>query len=318
MSLATYTAKNQQNIYDVSMAIYGSIEGIYDLLVNNEDLSLDGGVNAGDVLNYNTDNVVNSDIVDYFTNNSIVPKNSERSSYYKDTGSLEIKMMFSILPGYTDVYLSMSGSGTVVIDWGDNSDLQTINLVSGNTPVKYPHYFDDETDERKIFVYGDFSFDTLDLSGISGMMYLFSHITVRKFYCSNNNISFGGLFLFDNTNNVELSNADISTLLPIKDMQLSNLKLIGFNYSDNSYIDEYLIYVAGNYGERPYCNVTMDCIPSGTYQEPQKDVNGNYIISSGMGAIWVITHEESWNTPSHWIFKIYNSNSSFVEYEYGK
>ena len=44
--------------------------------------------------------------------------------------------------------------------------------------------------------------------------------------------------------------------------------------------------------------------PSGSYEEPGKDENGRYIITSGMEAVWIITHEEAWNSAGFWKFQI--------------
>ncbi|MCS2956861.1 hypothetical protein NXX53_06170 [Bacteroides salyersiae] len=38
--MGKYTVITGQNLYDIALHIYGSIEGIVDLLMNNPDLSL--------------------------------------------------------------------------------------------------------------------------------------------------------------------------------------------------------------------------------------------------------------------------------------
>ena len=69
-------------------------------------------------------------------------------------------------------------------------------------------------------------------------------------------------------------------------------------------MDAYLKYVANNINQRMYCTVVLDTLPSGVYREPSKDTNGNYIITSGMEAIYVITHEDAWNEAGPWVFNI--------------
>ena len=54
-----------QNIYDVALHLYGSIEGIVDLMMCNTDLSLDTTLKVGDELIYSDDFVINADVVDY-------------------------------------------------------------------------------------------------------------------------------------------------------------------------------------------------------------------------------------------------------------
>ena len=43
-----------QNLYDIALHIYGSIEGIVDLMMCNTDLSLDTTLKVGDELAPNT------------------------------------------------------------------------------------------------------------------------------------------------------------------------------------------------------------------------------------------------------------------------
>ena len=39
--MAQYKVRNGQNIYDVALTLYGSIEGIFDLLISNEWLNME-------------------------------------------------------------------------------------------------------------------------------------------------------------------------------------------------------------------------------------------------------------------------------------
>lgn len=69
-------------------------------------------------------------------------------------------------------------------------------------------------------------------------------------------------------------------------------------------LDEYLIALVRHYEERRNCNIILTMQPSGSYEEPRKDENGRYIITSGMEAVWIITHEEAWNSAGFWKFQI--------------
>ena len=64
--------------------------------------------------------------------------------------------------------------------------------------------------------------------------------------------------------------------------------------------------------QRRNCKVILDTQPSGTYKEPLKDSNGNYVITTGMEAIYVITHETAWNEAGSWSFDI---NGTIYQYE---
>ena len=53
--------------------------------------------------------------------------------------------------------------------------------------------------------------------------------------------------------------------------------------------------------------MTLPVSPTRTYREPDRDeATGRYRIISGMEAIWVILHEESWNEGGAWEFIIDN------------
>ena len=47
-----YITKHGQNIYDISLVLYGSIEGIFDLLVHNDSINLNNAIPTGTVLEY--------------------------------------------------------------------------------------------------------------------------------------------------------------------------------------------------------------------------------------------------------------------------
>ena len=88
---------------------------------------------------------------------------------------------------------------------------------------------------------------------------------------------------------MKLADMSLSSLAPIQDMSLSNLELRNIDYTEDTVINEYLIYIAKHNNKRRNCKVILDTQPSGTYKEPLKDSNGNYVITTGMEAIYVIT-----------------------------
>lgn len=74
-----YIVKSGQNIFDVALAIYGSIEGVFDLLISNESqsLSFDTILSPGTSLDYNENYTIYSNIRDWFANNNIKVANGE-------------------------------------------------------------------------------------------------------------------------------------------------------------------------------------------------------------------------------------------------
>ena len=111
---------------------------------------------------------------------------------------------------------------------------------------------------------------------------------------------------------VKLADMSLSSLAPIQDMSLSNLELRNIDYTEDTVINDYLIYIAKHNNQRRNCKVILDTQPSGTYKEPLKDSNGNYVITTGMEAIYVITHETAWNEAGSWSFDI---NGTIYQYE---
>ena len=141
-------------------------------------------------------------------------------------------------------------------------------------------------------------------------------LTVDEVKTKKNKISLQGLFLFNGTYSVKMSNISVIDLSPIQDMSLSYLELTEMDYKSVDVLNDYLIYVAKHNNERRNCKVILDTVPSGTYQKPKKDLNGRYVINSGMEAIYVITHEEAWNEAGPWVFdicgKIYKYENSNI------
>lgn len=63
--MGRYITTHGQNLYDVALHIYGSIEGIVDLMMNNTTLSLNDNLKAGTELLYTDNFIINSDTAYY-------------------------------------------------------------------------------------------------------------------------------------------------------------------------------------------------------------------------------------------------------------
>lgn len=308
-----YNVTKGQNLFDVALACHGSIEGIFDLLINNDELSFASELKEGDELYWDEDFVINSTIVDTLDGDlNIVPANSERHVYYKQTNE-PLSCIITISEEEPSITLKMAGDGQMVVDWGDNTELEAIELLP--TLQTYQHFFDNEVEQRTIKLYGSFNLKTWDVSPINGLMFPVKPIIVDEVVSNKNQLSLQGLFLFNGTYSVKLTGLSPSSLDMIRDMSLSELVLTDNEYADDTVLNDYLIYVAKNNNERRNCKVTLDEQPSGEYKEPNKDNNGNYVIETGMEAIYVITHEDAWNEAGAWVFDI---NGTIYQYENSK
>lgn len=85
-----YTVRTGQNIFDIALTLYGSIEGVFDLLISNTDgfggkgLTMDTQLESGVVLNYHEEFMINSDIVKWLSDESVIVANGSHVYGYAD------------------------------------------------------------------------------------------------------------------------------------------------------------------------------------------------------------------------------------------
>lgn len=257
--MATYTVRKNQNIYDVALHIYGSIEGVFDLLISNSELGYDDELTAGQELEYHTSYVQNEAVVDKMEEECWVPVNSERKVYYR---TCEAALLFYCKTdeGTGRVSIAVSGSGTIYIDWGDNSEIEEVNL--SDTEVTIVHAYENSAASYTVKIYSDdVEFTTLNVTGLGGDMYLTNGVVVEEFTCNDGDMSLAFLSLVTDTYSVDLSGMEISSLESIYDMNLMTLNLTGAKFTEEGEQTAYLEYVVGNFtlesGDRQDCTVYL-------------------------------------------------------------
>ena len=283
--MAQYQVSSNQNIFDIALHLYGSIEGIYDLLMSNPWLTMKSEIPKGTILEYHDYFVISPGIVSEINNQQLIPANSERKVYFKKTDAPCV-MQLIVPTEAIKIAFTWSGEGDVIIDWGDNSPLETIQLKS--TVEEYLHYFDNNVDNRIIKVYGDFSLRVWNTSGNEGTLYIIRPIIVDEYISQIGKVNFEGLPLFKDTYLLDLSNRTISDLSPIYDMSLQILDLRNVIFKYPSVLENYLTNLVTNHGNRRACTVYLSEIPTQT----------------GMNAINTIINEVAWNDPNKWVFNI--------------
>lgn len=301
--MGVYKVAGGQNLLDVALHLYGTVEAVIDLMLNNPKLSFDTELKVGDTLIYSDDFVIRADVVSSLKESGIVPANGMRNVFYRRAEGVPV-LVVRTLPGAESFCFDVSGDGEMMIDWGDHSDLQRIALSADQRRVA--HYFDDRMKAyRVVRFYGKFNVNMLDASLLEGCdVFVISPLTVDRFVLQRPVASLDFLCLLRGTYDVRLSGQRIGDLSPIREMkELMKLDLRGADF-ENGVLDEYLVYLAKNNLERRNCYVLLDVAPRGEYREPERDENLNYVINTGMEAIWVITHEEAWNESGAWIFEI--------------
>ena len=300
-----------QNIYDIAMHLYGSIEGIVDLLINNPGLSLDDNLKSGDELEYTDGFTINPDIVAYNQLYNLLPANGERNVYPKEPSGQRFMELF-LESGRTAASLLLGCSGTMEIDWGDNTEIECLTLT--NELKELRHYFNDRiASKRRICLYGNVSFRTLDMShSYASELYLLHPVSLEKFTYGKMEADISFLSLAEDTYELTLPGLQTDSLLPVLPLKrLMRLDLSGAKVKP-SVLDTYLKALAEKHHGRRNLTVTLSTIPTGIYRKPEKDSEGNYRISSGMEAIWMLTHEPAWNEGGAWTFII---NQTIYTYE---
>lgn len=297
--MAQYKVQGGQNIWDISMMLYGSIEGAFDLFMSNPWLTMTTVLKAGDILEYHDNIVINSSIVKAIQDDDMLLANGERKVYYKEAPE-PLKIIAEVPSELNMVAFSVSGEHTMYIDWGDNSTLQVVKLT--NQPIRLEHYFDNVVDTRKMKIYGNFTLRELDLSAFKGSMFPVTNITIDSFTSISNYGDLRGLFLCNGVVKVDLRYSQLDDLSPIYDYGkdhrdgytgLQELNLLGVKFTNVDVLDDYLEYLAdkNGHGTRRPCKVYLDTTPS----------------ERGMTAINTILNDPKWNQEgfaSSWEFYI--------------
>lgn len=307
--MAKYVVKVGQNLFDVALSLYGSIEGVLDLFFCNPNLSFDYDLKDGDVLQYTDNYYEDSTVLDYFKTNGIVPANQIGNIYFKNKSQL--KMVILIDHKLSDFHFKISGIGTINIDWGDNTSIESFDLSSTQQIIS--HIKNDELfEDRKICLYGDFKIYSLDLSNVPPLkIYITSPLYAESITILGanklENIEFLNLIDHNSLIDIDLVHSKLSNLSPL--INLKHVKSINLSYSNikQSVIDHYLISLVQKYNIRRNCTVNLygTIEPSGIYQRPENLRDPK----TGMEAIWVIVnkHKES---SGPWKFILTNNTYS--------
>ena len=305
MTTEKYTVQYGQNIFDVCLAIYGSIEGLLDLMVCNPELSVDTELNYGDILLYSPYYTEDDSVLSTYKEENTIPANGTSHIYFKPTKSI---VMFFVFPA--EEYLAsmkLSGSGEITIDWGDDSDLEPVVLTSEVTEIVHAYPQNDSKAHIARFYGSDVTLYSLNANGLKmDAMHVINKVRIDNLFlseCGKLNLSF--LKLVNRTLNLDFSGSKVSGLEGLISCKTAyNISLADCGLSTEE-IDAYLIGLVKNYDERLACTVNLigNDKPSGTYQEPEDLLNPQ----SGLEAIYVIVnyHKEYNGT---WAFIIDDNN----------
>lgn len=300
--MGKYTVTEGQNLYDVALHLTGSIEGIVDLLICNPVLSLADTLRSGDELFYTDGFVINADVVARYRREQIVPAGGERNVYPKYPSGHR-RLWFTLESAQISTSFSLSGNGSVEIDWGDNSPLEAVALSSSVRHLG--HRFDNTVaTPRQVRIYGDFTLQSLDLSASGAHRIRLSEpLHCERFSLCGGSCPLDFAPLLDGIFRMDLSRLSCGSLLPLAECrQLMTLDLTDADVS-RAAVDEYLLRLVIHHYGRRNCDLTLPVVPSGTYTEPVRDAVGCYVPATGLEAVWLLTHEESWNEGGAWMVR---------------
>lgn len=278
-----YKVVHGQNIWDVAVFLYGSIEGVFDLMVSNPTLSLSDTLKAGDTLFYHDGFVVNTSVIEGLRAENIIPANGERQVYFKEQDVLPV-ILIDVDGGYTSETLSLSGSGQVVIDWGDNSSLDTVSLSADI--VRLEHFFNNVSDSHRVKLFGDFQITQLDFSELRGECRFISPVVIDELTINQNTTNTDFLLLANGLVSVDLSGSHVSSLTPLVPHHLMMLDLRGSVFNHDDEFAEYLQMLIDNYQNR----------------RPSTILIHRDLTEREMACVRVILGDDSWNESASWRF----------------
>lgn len=202
-----YTVKTGENIYDVAVDLYGSVEGVFDLLLSNNEmpdggmLTFDTTLKAGMRLYYHSDFKLDESLPWWIKENGVRVRHGEHpvrkcisdkvSEYAKEKGIITDGMSYGekderlamltkprLLMLHTGEYIKIGVTlldGTLMfVDWGDESEAEAVKGTGAE------HSYAD-AGEHRIVLHGDFELGNLDLSGLKGIYYPLNEIRTQSF-----------------------------------------------------------------------------------------------------------------------------------------
>ena len=300
--MGRYIVTEGQNLYDVALHLTGSVEGIVDLLICNPALSLADTLRSGDELVYTDGFVINADVVAKYRREQIVPAGGERNVYPKYPSGRR-RLWYTLDAGQISTAFSLSGSGRLEIDWGDNSPLEPV--VLGASVRTFGHRFDNTVAApRQVRLYGEFTLQSLDMSASGAhRIRLPAPLHCERFSLCNGACPLDFVPLLDGVFRMDLRRLSCGSLLPIAECrQLMTLDLSDADVSRDA-VDEFLLRLVSHHYGRRNCDLTLPVVPSGIYTEPVRNAAGACVPATGLEAVWLLTHEASWNEGGAWVVR---------------
>ncbi len=167
-----------QNIFDVALALYGSVEGVFALLVANPGLGVSAELEEGDELLYDENWEINPSIVKYLGDNGITPANGEAKLAADERDDIPFAIIYAE-KGSSRISMDPSGPGTIEACWGDGKSIDTYEL--SGTPAGISHWFPDVATEKTVKLYGTPVFEKLAIKTGAGELRFLKEISIQQY-----------------------------------------------------------------------------------------------------------------------------------------
>lgn len=281
--MAKYIVKQGQNIYDVALQLYGSIEGLFDLLITNENLSLNDDLTPGQELEYHDYFIVNRPIKNEIDNNKYVVANGESNIYF--TEPIEgASILIKAVEDTTSVVIKAMGEEVFSIDWGDGVFVSA-DIAKENA---FKHYFNNREENKNIYVYAD-NLSKLTINNISGDFAILKPIVINQLTMSGFKGSLLFLELVNALNYIDISKSSVDSLKPLYNkLELTHIDMSKAFIKQPNATEEYLEYIIANYNDRKAADVYLNQWPSERTKAAIETIKGN----------------EEWNSEREWRFFI--------------
>lgn len=121
-----YKAHAGENIFDISLKLFGAVDGVWDLMMCNPSLSFNTVIQKDDELLYDEEFVINDDIVKWLEDNGLAVKNGHHSVKLYDVNT----MLSDAMESYTNIVSARTALSITTpyerTDLVDNTDGPTI------------------------------------------------------------------------------------------------------------------------------------------------------------------------------------------------
>ena len=180
--MATYKVQPQQTIFDIATALYGSMEGIFDLLLSNPDIDMNVDLVPGQELVYHDTYMINRDMATNIKVNGVVPSSGNRMVLPIDMSSVTPCAICKVTAYPSSLTVILKGTGNATMDWGDGTEPQQVVLSASG--ISITHYFEKNQSDYTVTVFGPIT----DTEENLGLIYFSASGATGEYYHTSSSV----------------------------------------------------------------------------------------------------------------------------------